>query len=589
MIRKLSWKKGKWSSFAMKTKMIVSLAVIVAIFSAASSYQLYMQNEIAIQESIQDEQSAKQLLALKLKLEAQELALVHAGLVVSKNASAAEQYGTIKRQFEEDVVRIGETASTSDERKWKARLDNVSREFTAAFDESLATLKTQAANGASLNQQLEQQYIQSQTHKQYIFELADQFGVSYSEKAEQAFNHSEQLFAETKTSAIAAISIALLLAVSIAVLLIRSFLVPIRRMQHAMSAIGEGDLRRRIHSPARDELGKLSYSFDCMMDNVSGMLVRLREVGVELNGRSTGFRTFAQSTAEANAGILQAIGEIASGADQQAAIAEKSAALVTELGHDVTDIARSADEMKRLGEQTDGQAKAGALSVAELRDAAEYADGMLQRADQAVQSFVQDAENISGIVQTISEIASQTNVLSLNASIEAARAGQYGKGFLVIADEVRQLAEQSKSSAKSVAVMIDSLQSQMTEVRGHMKVALSAAQLQSSKLGDTLASFQTIQSSIQAWGEQADIIHEKVKRTAAGNETLIDTIQQVAAIAEETAAGAQQVNSASIEQDGSVGQIAAQAGTVHTLAETLFAEIGKFKTPELDAERVMRI
>jgi methyl-accepting chemotaxis protein len=104
--------------------------------------------------------------------------------------------------------------------------------------------------------------------------------------------------------------------------------------------------------------------------------------------------------------------------------------------------------------------------------------------------------------------------------------------------------------------------------------------MQGSKIHDTLSAFQTIQNSITDLCRQTDTIHAKVKRAEADNESLIDAIQHVAAIAEETAAGVQEVNSTSIEQDESVRRIAEQADAIHVLAESLFTEIGKFKTPD---------
>jgi methyl-accepting chemotaxis protein len=562
----------------MKSRLIAGFTLIVLLFSSAALFHMNMQAELERQFALQNGEVAKQRLAMRLKQEVQELAVIHAGLVVTRSESKVESYKEIEKSFMDHVKQLGETASTAEERKWSATLNTVSGEFIATFYAALETLHATPADQAG--RLLDQQFSLSQVHKEYIFEQVDLFNDKYSNAAQTALTKTDELFAHTRSVALYSVAAAILSAIVIAALLIRSFLAPIKRMQRAMILIGDGDLSHRIDSPAHDELGLLGASFDQMMDNVSGMLVRLRGVGTDLNGRSAVFRGFSQTTASANADILKAIGEIAAGADQQAAFTEQSARLVTELGREVSDIARSADEMKRSSGTADAHAKKGADTVDELRQAADRADDMLRRAESAVGSFVQDAANISKIVHTIAEIANQTNVLSLNASIEAARAGQNGKGFLVIAHEVRQLSDQSKSSAKLIADMIGSLQRQITEVRGHMEAASEAARMQGAKVRHTLSAFRTIQSSIADLHGQTDLIHMKVKRAEAGNESLIDTIQHVAAIAEETAAGVQEVNSTSIEQNESVRQIAEQADAMHALAESLFMEIGKFKTPD---------
>ncbi|PYI56947.1 methyl-accepting chemotaxis protein [Paenibacillus flagellatus] len=573
-------RKARAAGFTMKAKLIAGFALIVAMLAGSSAFQLYRNGEVARQVAVQNGETAKQELAMRLKLAVQEMAVIHADLALTKNASAEERYRPVRERFMENVKRIGDTASSAEERKWKAKLDNVSGEFAATFDAAVQTLNAAGVSPGDRDRLLESQYALSLTHKEFIFELVDQFYLTYTEAADAAVAKSEDAFAEAKTIATIAISAAIAAAVVVSALLVRSFAKPVRRMQAAMSLIGEGDLRHRIGSAAPDEFGRLSRSFDRMMDSVSGMLGRMRGIGIELNERSDGFRRFAQSTAAAHTDVLQAIGEIAAGADRQASYSERSASLVREFGREIADIARSADEMKRLSGDADEQAKLGAATMTKLREAADRADAMLREAATAVESFAADAASIGKIVHTITEIAQQTNVLSLNASIEAARAGAHGKGFLVIADEVRLLSEQSKASAKSIEGLVGSLERRMSDVRRHMETAGEAARTQGAKVHDTLAAFRTIEESIAELHERTDRIHAKVKRAEAGNESLIDAIGQVAAIAEQTAAGVQEVNSTSIGQNDAVRHIAAQADALHELADSLFAEIGKFRTAD---------
>ncbi|MDF2726262.1 MAG: methyl-accepting chemotaxis sensory transducer, partial [Paenibacillus sp.] len=369
-------KSGKTEQYGfkvtMKAKLIAGFTLIVLLFTGAAVFHLQMQSEIERQISLQNGEIVKQQLAMQLKQEVQELAVIHAGIVVTRNDGKAGTYKEVEKSFMEHVKQTGETASTPEQRKWSATLNTVSGEFTATFHAALETLKATPADQAG--RLLEQQFSLSQVHKDYIFEQIELFNDNYAQTAQAAMTKSDKLFEKVRAVSTYSVAAALLSAIVIAAWLTKSFLNPIRRMQQAMSLIGEGDLSHRIDSPSRDELGELGRSFDHMMDNVSGMLVRMRGIGTELNGKSTVFRGFSQSTAAANADILKAIGEIASGADQQAAFTEKSAYLVNELGREVSDIAHSADEMKRLGEQTDIHAKNGAETVSELRDAASRAD-----------------------------------------------------------------------------------------------------------------------------------------------------------------------------------------------------------------------
>lgn len=557
-------------------KLIASFAAIMLLFSGAAVLNVALQKKIDNQVAIRDGETEKRLIAMALKQEAYELASIHAGLVVMKDDSGAERYDEVRTRFMEHVKLIGETASTAEERKWGATLNVASVEFTAAFDAALGTLKS--AQVGQLDEALAQQFSLSQLHREYIFEQVELFNRKYESTAQAASMKSEAWIQLANGSVLLSAVCAFGISLAVAALLIRSFLAPIRRMQEAMKRIGGGDLRIRIGAVSKDELGQLSRSFDQMIDQVSGMLLRMREVGTEVNSFASVLSGSLSSTASANADIVRAIDEIASGADRQASYTEQSATLVSALDTEVTDIARSAGEMKQFSEQADKQAKSGKATVSALQESAHRAGGMLREADAAVHAFVRDSAQIGKIVHTIAEIANQTNVLALNASIEAARAGQHGKGFLVIASEVRQLSEQSKASAQSIAALIGGLQSQTAVIRQAMDIAGTAAETQQTKVDETISSFRTIEISVAELRRLTELIYEKVQQTHASNGSLIDVMQHLAAISQETAAGAEEISSVSAGHHDAMRLLADQADAMRALAGSLFAEIDRFKT-----------
>ncbi|TMV48321.1 methyl-accepting chemotaxis protein [Paenibacillus mesophilus] len=572
--------KKKKLALLWKTKLTLGFAVVSLVFAAAALINLVQVRGMNEQLSRQNEKVEMKLMALELKVLVQELKDISSGLMISRDEKYTDKFMEKRPAFQEMVRSVGETATTDNQRLWRSQMIMAQTEFLDLFDRAVSVIRNKSWTEVDIQKNTESLYKETQVQRDIIFDLVDKFYVDYSKDAEAAVKATTDHMTGAVAVLLLAAASVLIITVIVSIMLIRSFTKPLRRMQHAMGLIGDGDLRHRIDSTSPDEFGQLGRSFDRMMDNVADMLTRLRDIGTELNERSAVFKQFARSTAAANADILKAFGEIAGGADQQAAFSEKSASLVSGLGQEVEHIARSADEMIRFGGMADEQAKRGAETVAELEGAAEQSNVMLHQAEAAVEAFLKDAVQIGKIVHAITEIANQTNVLALNASIEAARAGTHGKGFLVIADEVRMLSEQSKSAAKSIAELVGSLQTQMAGVRDSMTVAGEAAATQGAKVSDTLAAFRTIGQSIADLYGQTDHIHARVKLAEESNTTLIDAIQHMAAIAEETAAGVEEVNSTSIEQNESVRQIAEQAEAMHEIAESLFAEIGKFKTDD---------
>ncbi|GAA3401578.1 methyl-accepting chemotaxis protein [Paenibacillus hodogayensis] len=572
-------------TFAMMwtAKLALGFAVVSLVFAAAALLNWQQLREMEKQLGQQNEKVELQLTALELKVLVQELKDISSGLMISRDSAYADKFTEKRPAFQKLIRAVGDTAATEEQRVWRSQMIMTETEFLDLFDRAVNIIRNPALTELDIRKNTDSLYKETQAQRDVMFDLVDKFYTDYANEAQAAVGKTSMRVKGAVSILLVAIALVLVITVVVSVVLIRSFLRPLHGMRRAMGVIGQGDLRQRIRSASRDEFGQLGASFDAMVEQVAATMLQLRHIGLELNERSAGFKSFARSTSVAHTDIVNAFGEIAVGANQQAVNTEKGASLVAELEGEVRDIAHSADEMKRLGLVADDRAKLGTITVTELADAAGEAEGMLSEATNAVEAFVNDVAQIGRIARAMTEIANQTNVLALNASIEAARAGQHGKGFLVIADEVRTLSEQSRSSARSIGALVGELQTHMEIVRSSMTGASEASRHQVSKVTDTMEAFRTIERSIGELCGETDRIHTLVSRTETGHGLLLASIQQMAAVAEETAAGVHEVNSTSARQNDSVRLIAEQADALHRLIEGLFAEIGKFRVEDRDA------
>ncbi len=391
--------------------------------------------------------------------------------------------------------------------------------------------------------------------KDNIFGLVDQFYVRFSNEADQAKATLHQTSANTSRAMLWASVIALLFAAVIGYILLRSLLGPILKLQHAVGFMAEGDLRHTLNETRKDELGDLSRGFDRMTGNVRAMLGNLQGIALSLSRSSLDFQSSSSVTAHANADILKAIEDIAVGADNQASAAEQSASILNELEDKISDIAKYTDIMKETGTQANQKTRIGYEAVNSLKQSSELSEDMLNKVYTSLETLSASSVRIGKIVNTITEISNQTNVLALNAAIEAARAGAHGKGFAVIADEVRHLSTQTNQSSKDISVMIHTLQQQMEKVQSQMRLARETLQSQSSKVEESHHSFDSIRESIQLISSQIEQIYTKVDQATASSAILAKSAQTVSATAIETAAGVQEVNSASFQQDEPFAQL----------------------------------
>jgi methyl-accepting chemotaxis protein len=380
---------------------------------------------------------------------------------------------------------------------------------------------------------------------------------------------------------ITAISV-VLLGIVIAYYLILTFTRPITRLQKAVALITTGDLRHKINSSSKDELGVLSKNFDFMIDQVREMLRNTQKIAFSLSEHSHSFHLFAKNTASSNIDIIKSIEEISRGADQQAEHSEQSAAIISVLDSELTEVWLQTEDIKMKSKDAERITLLGSESVEELSQNTQQTAQMIEQVSQAMHALTASSNQIGKIVNTIGEISTQTNVLSLNAAIEAARAGLHGKGFAVIAEEIRLLSKQTGESSRTIGQMIDVILKQMKNVDLQMNIAKNGFHLQNSKVDATLASFHSIRKSMQDMMIQMGDIHQKINQAKTKNHQLVESIEFVATVAEQTAAGVQEVNSTSLQQDASIHRIAGEADDIHSLSQRLFAEIKKFKVNDSD-------
>lgn len=341
---------------------------------------------------------------------------------------------------------------------------------------------------------------------------------------------------EFRAQAVKAISIGLLIALlltGLVVLITRSIVQPLQAAVDAMASIssGEGDLTRNLDTHGRDELTALATYFNAFT-------AKLRHVIRQMLDSAGSLDQAARS-----------LGDIYSEAQrhsqQQAQQMELVATAINEVTYGVQDVAKNAEHASSEMHTAEDQASQGQQNIEASLRQIDQLSGTIDKAVEVIQSLASESTQIGSVLEVIRSIAEQTNLLALNAAIEAARAGEQGRGFAVVADEVRLLAQRTQQSTAEIQGMIERLQGNSEAAVKVINESSRASQLtveQASQAGESLA--QIAQSLRNLTGLNASIASATLQQSHVV-EDINQNVTQTAALAHNTAEAAEQSSAAS--------------------------------------------
>ncbi|ULO05801.1 methyl-accepting chemotaxis protein [Paenibacillus sp. 19GGS1-52] len=571
--------KVNFLHLSMKWKLIFSFAAVTLFFMGVALYQGHKINQVEVSMETQKAEMEKRITVSTITQQLQELNSVETSLAESSDLEFVDSFKDKQKKLVSELSKLGFEENSSESKELELLRSQVG-EYTGFFDKLVKTMEDENLDPMTVLEQIDDVHTKALALNTAMLKTNEQLYTAAAENAQQAQDYSFLLLNRTSSVVVYAAGFVFLFTLIIAWMLIRSFLSPVKKLQAALLKISEGDLRQQINSPYNDELGTLSHHFDHMVERVRAMLQQTQSVASALASYSDSFQQSSSITAHTNLDIVRTIQEISVGAEQQAGQSEQSAILIQQLEREVHEITEYTEVMLLTSKTANQNTRQGSAAVIALREVSEQSSQSVGKVYNALNKLVGQSKDISRITNSITEISQQTNILSLNAAIEAARAGTYGKGFAVIADEVRQLSVQTKDSTVHISKIISELQKGMAEFQSNMLETKENLEEQEHKVAETLSSFAAIDHSIAEISKQIGQIHDKVDMTQTMNTRLAESVHSVAAIAEETAAGVQEVNASSMQQDIAIRDIARQAVEINEISQKLFQEINIFKINE---------
>ena len=418
----------------------------------------------------------------------------------------------------------------------------------------------------------------------YLYNGKEKFGVYATNeltgwKIVAALEQNE-LSDDTRTIIITTGIITLIMAV-IAVIL--SFILSngiaanIQKLQEVFDKASNGDLSTFTNIKSRDELGNLGKNYNDMIKNIGVLLESAKKTSTTVYETSTGLSSMAEETTASMSKVSMAVSEIAQGAMNLAENSQETVTSIGELSSKLDTISNVTSDMSNVSNNTKELSSEGIGIVNVLISKnSETMEATMKVAD-IVSNMNESVKKISTISDAITEITEQTNLLSLNASIEAARAGDAGKGFAVVASEIGKLAEQSKKSTEQITVLIEEIQEKADIVVQAMNGTKEINQEQNQAVTKTEKIFNDISASITDLTGKVIEVKSSVDEMQVQKQIFVTQIESTSAISEETAASTEEVTASAERVTETMSRFSQNTEDLKQLAEKRKKAINKFK------------
>ncbi len=342
--------------------------------------------------------------------------------------------------------------------------------------------------------------------------------------------------------------------------------------------VSKGDLTvSKNQYEGKDEIGQLSASIYDMVHNLQNMIQSISQSTFTIDEESSAFRRIAEEVKEGSLQIAATMQQMASGAQHQANASSEIAHSIYSLVELVQQANINKEVLETCSADILNVVESGSIKMSDSIDNMNHINDVIRDSVMKVKHLDENSKKVSIIIQVIRGIAEQTNLLALNAAIEAARAGDAGKGFGVVADEIRKLAVQVEKSLKEITDIVVGIQKDSKGMSTSLEKGYQVIEMGTSQMNAAGEVFDTISLKAATIIEKIKVVADSLEEISQNSEKINTAVEQVAAVSEENSAGIEQTVASVQQQTSSMEVVAQSAHSLSNATVTLKSVVSQFK------------
>lgn len=559
--------------FTVAKKMILGFGLVLLILLAMMGFAYYQVNSInRTYQDLLNNRVKKVNLVHQMIESCKNAQLAVRGFLLLGNETSITAFHNAESEYQKVSQELAPMLQRQTSKNLFSEMDQNIKEYFQLSEQAIFFKKENNSSGLL------------QTLKEGSKSVAD-----FGQKATQIVKMQESEIAKTQSDTMAQVRtiqwnllifsvFALALGGVIAIYIGRNISIPVKKIALAAKKIASGDLTdEHIRIKSKDEIGDLAHSFNDMTQNLRQVLNQIHTSAEQVAAASEELFATTEQTTEATNQICSAIQEVAGGAEAQVTSSKESASSMEEVTAGTQRIAESVSTVRDSAQEASLLSEQGNESIQKVIHQMDKIEQDTGNMSKTVELLKKRSFEIGNIIEVINGITEQTNLLALNAAIEAARAGEHGKGFAVVADEVRNLADQSRSSAGQIVELIKEIQKETETVNQEMAENTKEVGQGKVLIHHTGKVFQQIRQAVEQVNGEVQEVSAASEQISANAQQVTASVEQLSAIAKEAAERSQHVAASSQEQLASIEEITASSQSLSQLAEEFQELTRKFK------------